>query len=172
VYGPDSGFTLSVFSAASVVSSISVLGRTALLDSRSGLSYPPRVDASEKLPKEWFLQADYDMDTAQYMFDGGRYFYCIFMCHLSIEKALKGLYRARLKSDPPKIHNLLYFVGKLDLRMPVELSDHVNRLNNLSIPARYPDDLRRLSREFDNRRTEAALLTTKKVLKWLKQQLP
>ena len=130
------------------------------------------MDASEKLPKEWFLQADYDMETAQYMFDGGRYFYCIFMCHLSIEKALKGLYRARLKSDPPKIHNLLYFVGKLGLKMPGELEDHVNRLNYLSIPTRYPDDLRRMSREFDNRRTEAALLATKKVLKWLKLQLP
>jgi hypothetical protein len=45
------------------------------------------VDASEKLPKEWFLQDDYDMDTAQYMFDGGRYFYCIFMYHLSIEES-------------------------------------------------------------------------------------
>ncbi len=39
------------------------------------------MDASEKLPQEWFLQADYDLDTAQYMFDGGRCFYCIFMCH-------------------------------------------------------------------------------------------
>jgi hypothetical protein len=55
--------------------------------------------------------------------------------------------------------------------MPVELEDHINRLNNLSIPTRYPDDLRRMSREFDNRRTDAALLATKKVLKWLKLQL-
>ncbi len=105
------------------------------------------------------------------MFDGGRYFYCIFMCHLSIEKALKGLYRARLKSDPPKIHNLLYFVGKLDLRAPDELADHINRLNNLSIPTRYPDDLRRMSREFDKVRTEAALSATRETLAWLKQQL-
>ena len=25
--------------------------------------------------KEWFLQADYDIETAEYMFNGGRYFY-------------------------------------------------------------------------------------------------
>ncbi|MDO9528114.1 MAG: HEPN domain-containing protein [Syntrophales bacterium] len=45
-------------------------------------------------PQEWLRQADYDMDTAEYMLSGGRYFYAVFMCHLSIEKALKGLFHA------------------------------------------------------------------------------
>ena len=31
------------------------------------------------------------MDTATYMHEGGRHIYAVFMCHLSIEKALKGL---------------------------------------------------------------------------------
>ena len=48
-----------------------------------------------KTPEEWLRQAEYDMDTATYMFDGGRYFYMVFMCHLSIEKALKGLYQKK-----------------------------------------------------------------------------
>ena len=39
--------------------------------------------------EEWLKQADYDMDTAELMFSGGRYFYAVFMCHLSIEKALE-----------------------------------------------------------------------------------
>ena len=38
--------------------------------------------------EEWFRQADYDIDTADYMFSGGRYFYAVFMCHLSIERLL------------------------------------------------------------------------------------
>jgi len=32
-------------------------------------------------PEEWLRQADYDMDTADYMFRGGRYMYTVFMCH-------------------------------------------------------------------------------------------
>ncbi len=40
---------------------------------------------------EWFFQSDYDLETAKDMFKSGRNVYCIFMCHLSIEKALKGL---------------------------------------------------------------------------------
>ncbi len=46
--------------------------------------------AGIKSVKEWFAQADYDMATADTMYRSGRYFYTIFMCHLSLEKALKG----------------------------------------------------------------------------------
>lgn len=42
-------------------------------------------------PKDWFEQADYDYDTAVYMSQGERYVYAVFMCHLALEKALKGL---------------------------------------------------------------------------------
>jgi len=41
---------------------------------------------------EWLKQAEYDLETAEYLFSGGRYLYSVFMCHLAIEKALKGLY--------------------------------------------------------------------------------
>ena len=44
-----------------------------------------------KLPQEWFNQAGYDLRTADAMLSTGRYIYTVFMCHLSIEKALKGL---------------------------------------------------------------------------------
>ena len=44
---------------------------------------------------EWLRQADYDLETAQYMLAGGRYIYAVFMCHLSAEKALKGLLNAK-----------------------------------------------------------------------------
>jgi len=37
---------------------------------------------------EWYLQSDYDFETAEAMFTSGRYIYAIFMCHLSLEKAL------------------------------------------------------------------------------------
>ena len=56
----------------------------------------------DKRPQEWIRQADYDIDTAEFMFNGGRYFYAVFMCHLSIEKALKGLYQARAKQSASK----------------------------------------------------------------------
>lgn len=59
----------------------------------------------DKRAVEWLRQAEYDMDTAEFMAEGGRYFYAVFMCHLAIEKALKGLYEQNLHEIPPKTHN-------------------------------------------------------------------
>lgn len=69
-------------------------------------------------PEEWLRQADYDMDTADYMFAGGKYFYAVFMCHLSIEKALKGFYRKTLNQEPPRVHNLIYLPKQIGLKPP------------------------------------------------------
>jgi len=33
--------------------------------------------------QEWLKQADYDMETAEIMFDNKRHIYAVFMCHLS-----------------------------------------------------------------------------------------
>ena len=67
----------------------------------------------EDKSREWLRQAEYDMNTAEFMFGGGRYFYAVFMCHLSIEKVLKGLYYEKRKELPPKVHNLLYLFTRL-----------------------------------------------------------
>jgi HEPN domain-containing protein len=55
----------------------------------------------EKRTEEWLRQSDYDMDTADYMFHGGRHLYAVFMCHLAVEKALKAVYFEKLREIPP-----------------------------------------------------------------------
>jgi HEPN domain-containing protein len=66
------------------------------------------MDRRFKTSAEWFRQAEYDIETAKAMFKTGRYIYTVFMCHLSVEKALKGLYVIRFKKDPAKLaYNLL-----------------------------------------------------------------
>ena len=66
---------------------------------------------------EWYFQSDYDLETAVDMFKSGRNVYCIFMCHLSLEKALKGLLIKRTDEFPSKTHSLIYFADKLGLDM-------------------------------------------------------
>lgn len=124
-----------------------------------------------KTPQEWLKQADYDMDTAEIMFDSKRYIYAVFMCHLSLEKALKGLYLYRLNKIPPKIHNLVYLVEKIKLQLPENLYDSVFTLNRVSVPTRYPDDLQRMLKDYDRERTKEIVEKGKEVLQWLKTQL-
>lgn len=117
--------------------------------------------------EELLRQADYDMDTAAYMFKGGRYMYTVFMCHLSIEKALKGLYAEKLRKEPPKTHNLLYLIERTKLELPKDLYDFVSTLNRVSVPTRYPDDLRRMLKDYDKKKTKEVLDESKRVLQWL-----
>ncbi len=119
---------------------------------------------------EWLLQADYDMETADAMFDKGRYIYTVFMCHLSIEKVLKGLYQRRLNELPPKVHNLTYLAEKTGISLPGNLNDHMVYLNRLSIPTRYPEDLRKVQKALSKEKSFEILEQSRKVLQWIKTQ--
>ena len=87
---------------------------------------------------EWLKQADYDLETAEYLFSGDRYLYTVFMCHLAIEKALKGLYEKKLEELPPKTHNLLYLLKKIGNKPEIKLAQFIVTLNQASITTRYP----------------------------------
>lgn len=93
---------------------------------------------------EWLKQADYDLDTAEFMAKGGRYFYAAFMCHLAIEKALKGLYEQKLQEIPPKAHSLLLLLDKIGLKPDTDKGKVITRLNEANIGTRYPDDIDKL----------------------------
>jgi HEPN domain-containing protein len=120
---------------------------------------------------EWLKQAEYDMKTADAMFDAKRYIYVVFMCHLAIEKALKGLYMQILKELPPKTHNLLLLVEKSKVDMPEDLYEFVVRLNGVSVPTRYPEDIEKLKKDYSKKNTGTLLETSKGVLKWLRRKL-
>jgi HEPN domain-containing protein len=119
-------------------------------------------------PDEWLRQAQYDMETADYLFDGERYFYAVFMCHLSIEKALKGLYVKRFNKTPPKTHNLIYLIEFINIDIPENHYDVIFTLNRISVPARYPNNLQTILKEFNKSKTIEVIEQSKEVLKWLK----
>ncbi len=122
----------------------------------------------DKKVSEWLKQADYDFDTAKYMLSGGRYFYAVFMAHLSIEKALKGLYQYKLKETPPKTHNLLYLLNKLDVNPEKNMGKFIARLNEANIATRYPEDMDVLSRNYTEEITKRIVSQTEETLRWIK----
>lgn len=123
-----------------------------------------------KAPREWLKQADYDIGTASAMFKSRKYVYTVFMCHLCIEKALKGLYAREFKKDPPKSHDLKFFYDCLKLKLGAEQITFLDELNELSVPTRYPEDLKRILKEYNKNKTKEVLDKTKSVLTCLKKK--
>ena len=120
--------------------------------------------------QEWLKQADYDMDTADYMLRGDRGLYALFMCHLSVEKAIKGLFQSKLDIVPPKIHNLVYLLEKMGCTPPEELGRFIVRLNEVNVATRYPEDMMALQSQYSKTAIREILTSGKEVLEWIKKQ--
>ena len=118
--------------------------------------------------EEWFFQSDYDLETANYMMQSGRNVYCIFMCHLSLEKALKGLFIKRLNQFPPKIHNLMYFVERLALEPENTHLDFLIWMTTQGITTRYVEDLRGMITLYPREHTNDLYQQTKTIQQWIK----
>jgi len=125
----------------------------------------------EKRTEEWLRQADYDIDTAEYMHQGGIYLHSVFMCHLAVEKALKGLYFERRNQFPPKSHSLVYLLNEVGVSLPENLGRFVVRLSEASIPTRYPENLSNVQKEFTEGIVKDILASGKEVILWIRAQL-
>ncbi|OGU14216.1 MAG: hypothetical protein A2X61_14595 [Ignavibacteria bacterium GWB2_35_12] len=120
-----------------------------------------------KSQEEWNKQVEYDIGTAEAMFSTERYIYCVFMCQLSFEKALKGLWAAKFQEDAPKTHNLKYLATKLNISIPEDSMRCMLEIDSVSVLTRYPEELDKLYGQFTKIRTTEILNNTKKAIDWL-----
>jgi HEPN domain-containing protein len=105
----------------------------------------------------WLSDALYDLDTADAMYNTGRWFYTIFMCQQAIEKLAKALFGLYNDSDHvPFSHNIetLFraFDHKLPEQIPPETWDLFGELSQYAVNKRYPDLKRSCRRGQRNRK--------------------
>lgn len=90
------------------------------------------------------------------------------MCHLALEKALKGLFVQRFDEVPPRTHNLIFLSEKIKLELANDVSDFLFTLTGVSVLTRYPDELQNLRKSYNKAKTKALLEKSTEALKWLK----
>ena len=99
------------------------------------------------------------------------YIYAVFMCHLAIEKIIKGVYSKIIGNDPPKTHDLIYLSEMTNLNLTEDFTKFLDSLNDLSVPTRYPDELEKLIQQYNRKRTKIIINQTKDLLQCLKEKL-
>jgi len=123
----------------------------------------------------WLDIADYDIETARAMLNGGRYLYVGFMCHQVIEKAFKAVIARDCVGDeiPPKIHDLRKLGKKAGLfeKLSEEQKETIGKLNPLSIEARYPEYKNRIAANLTSDICQELINETEGLLCWIKEQL-
>ena len=119
----------------------------------------------------WIAFAEYDLETARHMLETGRRIYVVFMCHLALEKMLKAHVTEATQTIPAKTHDLIYLVKRSGLSVPSDLLDFIGKINNASVPMRYPDDLQRTLNEYTDPVVRSYLRQTEEALQWLRNAL-
>jgi HEPN domain-containing protein len=125
----------------------------------------------KKEVKNWLDSAQYDLETAEHMFNTGRYIYTVFVCHLALEKVLKAKVEEVTEKSPPKSHDLEYLSGLGGLSHDKKTETFLAELSNLSVITRYPKDFQRMLNDFSKERVKVILTKTKEVFQWIKKSI-
>ncbi|MCL2806757.1 MAG: HEPN domain-containing protein [Coriobacteriia bacterium] len=122
----------------------------------------------------WFELADYDIETAKAMLNSKRYLYVGFMCHQTIEKALKAVIARSCEEGemPPKVHDLSRLAVRAGIidTMSEEQQDFIEELNPLNIQARYPAYKDQIYKTLTQEKCQVLLDSTEELLCWIKEQ--
>jgi HEPN domain-containing protein len=122
-----------------------------------------------KAIENWIKSSEYDIKSARTMYKGGRHIYVIFMCHLAAEKFLKGIVAKKTKRIPPKTHDLFYLIKLAELEIPLAHQKLISHLNQASVPTRYPEDITKISKQYNKTVAQKYLKDTQSLLKWLRR---
>lgn len=88
----------------------------------------------------WLESSQHDLESSESIFNTGRYDWCLFVGHLSLEKILKARY-VNFKNNelPPKIHNLVRLAELADIALNDDQKLLLDTINDFNIQTRYPD---------------------------------
>jgi len=125
----------------------------------------------KKEVKNWLDSAQYDLETAEHLFNTRRYIYTLFMCHLALEKLLKAKVEEVTGKTSPKTHNLRYLVKLSSLELPEEIFNFLSKLSDVSIPTRYPEDFGELKKSYNKKAAKTYLSQTKEAFEWIRKSL-
>lgn len=128
-------------------------------------------DNLKHLTKYWKELSDYDIETAKFMFQTKRYPYCLFMCHLSIEKMLKAVIVKQKEKQAPYSHNLINLAKRTEIKFSKENKILLADLTEFNLEARYPEWQKKFYTKCSKKYTEKYFNQTKKLQKWLKKYL-
>ena len=116
----------------------------------------------------WLTSADRDVHTAERLFAGGDYHWCLFISHLVLEKALKACYTKKMRDVPPKTHDLVKLAKLAGIDLNEDKTYFFNKVNDFNIEARYPDEKFSFYKTATKEFSEENFRRIKEEYQWLK----
>ncbi|MBU7011409.1 MAG: HEPN domain-containing protein [Theionarchaea archaeon] len=77
----------------------------------------------------WKKDSDYDLATAEDLYEKKRYNYAVFLARQSVEKLLKTCYLVLLQEQIPREHNLVELARSCFEEIPIDIMEDIIYLN-------------------------------------------
>ena len=125
----------------------------------------------EKNIKYWSKGSKKDFQVAQDLFGLKHYAHCLFFCHLSVEKLLKGMVVKRTNDFAPYIHDLRELAERANVELNSEQEKILDKIFSFNIAGRYAEAKLEFYKNNDNKKyAQEYLEITNNILKWLKKE--
>ncbi len=120
----------------------------------------------------WRKSGEDNWDAANVLFKNKHYDFCLFTCHLAIEKLLKGLVVIEIKEYAPRIHDLERLAVLAKLSLEEERNINLKIITRFCMACRYPDEKFTFYKKCTKDYTEKYLKICEELFLWLKMQYP
>ncbi|MCX6238531.1 MAG: HEPN domain-containing protein [Bacteroidia bacterium] len=87
----------------------------------------------------WRESSDRNYATMQNLIKTNEFSWALFLGHLVIEKLLKALYVKKIQKHPVFSHDLLRLVKKVDVNLPDEYDEWLDKITTFNLNTRYDD---------------------------------
>ncbi|MBC8527159.1 MAG: HEPN domain-containing protein [Candidatus Cloacimonetes bacterium] len=116
----------------------------------------------------WLETAGEDWKTANHLFEKGDYSWCLFLCHLVLEKYLKALYVQNVDKSVPYKQQLSIIAKKAKLHLTNNQIDFLDEVTEFNIETRYSDYKKRFREKATKTFTLNYIQKIKEFKKWLR----
>jgi HEPN domain-containing protein len=126
----------------------------------------------EKQVDYWKNSAKEDLKTAKILFTNKRFDACLFFCHLSLEKLIKGLVVIEIKDFPPYIHDLVRLAEIAKLKIDEDMEFELKIFTTFNISGRYKTDKFLFYKSCDRDYSQKYFDKAKNLYLWLRKKYP
>ncbi len=122
--------------------------------------------------KYWVEGSQHDLESAESIFESGRYDWSLFVGHLALEKILKAIFVDRNDNEmPPLTHKLVRLAELSKIELNENQSFLLDKITDFNIQTRYPEYKSEFYKRCDAEYAKEFLSKIKELHVWLRSQL-
>ena len=122
--------------------------------------------------KYWHDSSLKNFEAAKSLYKLKHYDSCLFFCHLSLEKIIKGLVVINIKESAPYMHDLVRLTVIAEIEITKEQKDYLEVITGFNMAGRYNEYKLQFYKQCTKEYTQEWLAISKKLLLWLKEKYP